>query len=185
VRQEVEKMVIQRIACLSCGSSSFTRNEQNHLVCDHCGSVFSLKGNVCGHCGTVNPANTIFCNQCGERMKRRCMVCQHENPGNAEYCTNCDATLDALEFIVRRYLEDGAQAREELLRSKEADAVYVAEQSERLKEIDRERLAALTVQKQEQTRQERMMMLAFVGGGMLLLLVFAVAIWLRVALGGG
>lgn len=172
-------MAIQRIACLSCGGSGFTRNEQNHLECDHCGSVFSLKGNVCGHCATVNPADTIFCKQCGERMKRRCMVCQHENPGNAEYCTNCDATLDTLEFIVRRYLEDGAQAREELMRSKEADATFVDEQSEHLEEVDRERRIALTVQKQEQQRQERIMVLTFVVGGMLVLMAFVVILLLN------
>jgi len=164
-------MAIQRIACLSCGSDRFTRDEQNHLVCDYCGSVFRTRDNVCPACQAVNPSDSLHCNQCGERLKRRCTVCGHDNPGNAEYCANCDNALDILEFITRRYAEQGVQDRAVLVESKQKDTAYVEEQSARLRQIDAERIAALRQQKAEQMRQERMVLMAVAGAALLVLIV--------------
>ena len=52
-------MTMQPIVCPQCGGSSFVRNEQNQLVCDHCGSTFKTDDNVCPYCSTINPARAI------------------------------------------------------------------------------------------------------------------------------
>jgi len=177
-------VAVQRIVCLNCGGSSFTRNQRNYLVCDYCGSVFRTKDNVCSNCNAINPANSLYCNECGERLKRRCTVCQHENPGNAEYCANCNAALDVLEFITRRYREEGTQHREELVRSREEDAAFVAEQSARLQETERQRLSALAERRAEYKRRERILFLLAVGGGIVILLVIGVVLALSLLPGG-
>jgi hypothetical protein len=178
-------MAIQRIACLSCGGNSFTHNAQNHLVCDHCGSVFRTRENICSACNTVNPASALHCHQCGARLKRRCTSCGHDNPGNAEYCANCNNALDILEFISRRYAEEGKQDRQVLVETKRKDIAFVEEQSARLREIDEERVAALREQKEEQTRQERIMLMVVAGAAALVFLACIIIFTLTSLFSGG
>lgn len=177
-------MAIQRIACLNCGASSFSRDHNNHLVCDHCGSIFRTKDHVCPNCSTVNPSDARHCNQCGERLIRHCSVCGHDNPGNAEFCANCDNALDILEYITRRYAEEGKQNREALVASKLADVAYVEEQGARLREVDEQRIASLQQQQAEHQRQQRVIFMVIVGGALLTLLVCGVVLLLTLGPGG-
>lgn len=177
-------MAIQRLACLSCGGNSFTRDAENHLVCDHCGSVFRTQEHVCPTCQAINPPHALHCNQCGTRLTRRCKVCEHENPGNAEYCADCGNPLDILEYITQRYREEGAQGREELVKAKRIDAAYVGEQGVRLREEEREWRSGIAAQQVEQQRQQRILFMVIVGGAVATLLICGVLVALSSLPGG-
>ena len=160
-------MVIEHITCLSCGGHSFARDENEHLLCNFCGSVFRTKDTVCPHCNTVNQVNSLHCIKCNQRLSRTCSVCSHVNRGDAEVCDNCATQLDIIEFITRRY-RDSAEGflgtrSKELVEIKKQDQEFMAAQSARFKEEEKKRQAALKTQREDFKERERKLIFTTVG----------------------
>jgi ribosomal protein S27AE len=182
-------MALESLVCPSCGGSSFTRDEEDNLVCSHCGNVYTrTRAQTCPSCGTSNAPDATKCAECGRALVRHCIACGHDNPGDAEYCANCNAALDTLEFVARRLQEETrdrfSRRAAEVKGIREQDAAFMEEQRQHFDEIEHERLRHLAEQKVEQRRQERILWVVVLVIVALALLCMAAMMLIRANLGG-
>jgi CHASE3 domain sensor protein len=121
-------------------------------------------------------------------LVRRCIACSHDNPGDAEHCQNCNAALDTLEFVTRRFQEEAkdqfSRRADEVKGVREQDAAFMEEQRQHFDEIERERMRRLAEQKAEQRRQQRMLWVIALAVVVLALLCIAGMILTSTFLGG-
>ena len=179
-------MAVQKFACPNCGASNFRHNQQNHLVCQYCESEFRVKDNICHHCGTVNQPTALLCTQCSSRLRRLCPECQHENSGDAEFCSNCGHPLEILEFISSRYRDAAAgygdTRSKELVEAKKKDAQFLEEQSARFAEQEKQRLAEMAVRRAaHQKEQRKITELVIIIGAAIIVAIFLALLILAVS----
>ncbi len=151
-----------QIACPNCTAALDLRRRSAdgaYVYCEACGSEFALKGHVCPYCGTYHEQEVGFCHRCGAGLTRRCPKCDTVNWIGNEYCTNCGASLDILELIVQRHIQDVEgrlyQQMDEAERVKAAEMAASQARMERLLAEEREFQAAIQQRLLEQKRQER------------------------------
>jgi hypothetical protein len=148
-------MTLKRIACPACNASRFEHDLEGNLFCAHCGINF---GNPqapidCPSCGIENPPQARKCMNCGLSLGHVCPACNHHNPPRADYCLECATPLDSLSKILMRTPAGKAHTsklmKEELVRTKGNDQLYMDSQRILLDEEERHRLQNL---RNQQTR---------------------------------
>lgn len=153
-------MDLKRISCPACGSSHFEHDEDNNLVCAHCGTKFDSPREeiACPACGVLNPPEAKRCMNCGLMLGQRCVACNHVNPPGADHCENCAAPLDVLETVFARARSGGRQdsmMKAELLRTKQHDEVFMQQERERLEALERERQIELAERIARSRKEQR------------------------------
>jgi DNA-directed RNA polymerase subunit RPC12/RpoP len=152
--------ILQSLKCTQCGGGPLTDNANGTISCPYCGSTFVHPERVCPHCETVNEPDARQCVACGEKLKEPCARCGTLNWAMASYCQRCGAALDVLEHIALRRSQTDADR----LRSIQAEAPRIKEETERFLQAqkeqmwaqERKRLETLAKNKAEQQRQERL-----------------------------
>ncbi|HOT91373.1 MAG TPA: hypothetical protein PLJ78_06515 [Anaerolineae bacterium] len=172
---------LYQIACPNCHASLDLHRKSadgTYVHCEACGSEFMLKGHLCPYCGTYHEQEVGFCHQCGAGLMRRCPKCDTVNWIGNEYCTHCGTSLDILELIVQRYIQDVEDhlyvRMDEAERLKAEEMAASQARMERMLAEEREFQAAIHQRLLEQKLQEQKILKIALSVAAVLFVVFVI-----------
>ena len=135
--------MLEKLTCLKCNHSGLVAdNEHGHPICPNCGEVFDNNQVVCPDCQTRNPGDRQYCLQCDAMLQRKCAHCGVSNWSGAMECVQCGRPLDFVDQVITRHTADFGRTLEE----RRARAASIKVQTEA---SSRERSAALRAQEEE------------------------------------
>jgi hypothetical protein len=166
--------VLKPITCPACQGERFERNHEGHLICSQCGAryISSSETTLCPACGF---ANATQCANCSTALEKRCQACGKTNPPGSLVCFNCASPLDTLAAVSMRIGEGKQQSLElrenVLLNSKGADAQFMQQQRARMDQLERERLAQIQQNAQQNQREQKTLIIIVLGSLAVLIII--------------
>lgn len=175
-------MLLHEIECPNCGASVTSQDEEKHIQCQYCGTLFDLHRSLCPACQSVNREGTRFCRQCGESILRICPACEHENWAGVEHCTNCGRVLDMLEIMTKSRIRDTrarmAQHRQEALATKMRETAQAEARMDQFWQMERDRQVEAATRAAQHRQRERKVVVGFLIGAAACILLLIVLFFL-------
>src|ERR1041384_33886 len=165
--------MLREIPCSHCAGVGLELQPDGSALCKFCGAQNTLAGPICPRCERVNPAGAEHCEICRQVLTRVCPNCQSKNWSGADRCTQCGQSLDALEFVARRWLTDVRSEQQQQAPGIKAqeEAASQRRMAQMLEMEERRQHALNEAARLQAGREGRPLAWVVIGGGLILLIL--------------
>jgi len=165
--------MLREIPCSHCAGAGLELQPDGNALCKFCGARNTMAGPICPRCERVNPVGAEHCEICREALTRICPKCQSKNWSGADRCIQCGQSLDALEFVARRWLTDvrAEQQQQAPALKAQAEAASQRRMGQMLDMEERRQQALNEAATLQAARERRMMTWVLIGVGLMALII--------------